>query len=58
MLGLTLTEAIKTHRLEEFIAQEEARGVPAADIKEFKKLVAASGYVCRRDNCPSPRMFP
>lgn len=42
MLGgtLTLSEAIKTKRLQEFIAQEEARGVQPADLKKFDKLAA------------------
>ena len=37
---LTLTEAIKLNQLQEFIAQEEARGVAAVDLKEFQKLSA------------------
>lgn len=41
MLGLTLAEAIKTNRLEDFIAQEEARGVPVANAKEFQKSIDA-----------------
>ena len=35
---LTLAEALKTKRLQEFIAQEEARGVAPVDLKEFQKL--------------------
>jgi hypothetical protein len=35
---LTLSTAIKTKRLQEFIAQEEARGVPPANLKEFQDL--------------------
>ncbi len=35
---LTLAEAIKTKRLQEFIAQEEARGVAPVDMKEFQDL--------------------
>jgi hypothetical protein len=37
MLQLTLSEAIKTRRLQEFIAQEEAHGVPAANLKKFQR---------------------
>ena len=37
---LSLTEAVKTGRLKEFIAQEEARGVSPADLKEFQELSA------------------
>jgi methylmalonyl-CoA mutase N-terminal domain/subunit len=39
-LQLTLSEAIRTHRLQEFVAQEEARGVPAASLKEFQELAS------------------
>lgn len=35
---LTLSEAIKTRKIQEFIAQEEARGVAPADLKEFQNL--------------------
>jgi hypothetical protein len=38
--NLTLSTAIKTKRLQEFIAQEEARGVSAVDLKEFQDLAA------------------
>lgn len=34
---LTLSEAIKTRKIQEFIAQQEAAGMPAADAKEFEK---------------------
>jgi hypothetical protein len=37
---LTLSEAIKTKRLQDFIDQEEARGVPPASLKEFQDLAA------------------
>jgi hypothetical protein len=37
---LTLSNALKTGRLREFVAQEEARGVPAANLKEFEDLAA------------------
>jgi hypothetical protein len=35
MLQLTLAEALRTKRLREFIAQEEARGVEPVALKEF-----------------------
>jgi hypothetical protein len=35
---LTQTEAIKARKIHEFIAQEEAKGVPAADLKKFEDL--------------------
>ena len=38
--GLTLSTAIKTKRLQEFIAREEARGVSPANLKEFQDLAA------------------
>jgi hypothetical protein len=34
---LTLSEAIKTRKIQEFIAQQEAAGIPVADAKEFEK---------------------
>lgn len=37
---ISLSEALRTNRLEEFIAEQEAAGVPSADIKEFEKLAA------------------
>lgn len=37
--ALTLNEALRTHRLDDFIAQAEAAGVRAADEAEFNKLV-------------------
>jgi hypothetical protein len=37
---LTLSEAIKTERLQEFIIQEEARGISPVDLKEFQDLAA------------------
>lgn len=37
---LTLAEAIKSRRLPEFIAQEEARGVGPADIAELDPALA------------------
>jgi hypothetical protein len=37
---LTLSEAIKTRKIQEFIAQEEARGIPPASLKEFQDLAA------------------
>lgn len=39
MLPLTLSKAIKTNRLEDFIAQEEARGVSPADLAEVNTLI-------------------
>jgi hypothetical protein len=38
MLQLTLAETSRTKRLQEFIAQEEARGVAPIDLKEFQDL--------------------
>ena len=38
---LTLSEAVKDGRLQEFIAQEEARGVGPIDRAEFDALTAA-----------------
>jgi hypothetical protein len=35
---LSLSEAIKTKKLQEFIAQEEARGIAPVDLKEFQDL--------------------
>jgi hypothetical protein len=35
---LTLSEAIKARKIQEFIAQEEARGVEPVDLKEFQDL--------------------
>ena len=40
MLQLTLAEALRTKRLPEFIAQEEARGVEPVALKEFQDLAA------------------
>jgi hypothetical protein len=39
---LTLSEAIKSGRLQEFIAQEEARGVGPIDRAEFDALLIAT----------------
>jgi len=39
---LTLTEAKKTGRLEEFIAQEETRGIPAVSKARFDRLIRAA----------------
>jgi hypothetical protein len=36
---LTLLEAVKTGRLQDFIAQEEARGVGSIDRAEFDRLL-------------------
>jgi len=36
---LSLTEAIKSGRLDEFVAQEEARGVGPADSKELAEAI-------------------
>jgi hypothetical protein len=36
---LTLSEAVKTGRLQDFIAQEEARGVGSIDRAEFDRLL-------------------
>ncbi len=38
---LTLSEAVKGGKLEEFVAQEEARGVGPLDRSEFDALAAA-----------------
>lgn len=38
---LTLNEALRTDRLDEFIAQAEAEGVEAADREMFDRLVGA-----------------
>jgi hypothetical protein len=38
---LTLAEAVKNGRLQEFIAQEEARGVGPIDRAEFDTLLGA-----------------
>lgn len=35
---LTLSEALKTGQLRDFIAQEEARGVEPVNLKEFQDL--------------------
>jgi hypothetical protein len=35
---LTLSKALKSGQLREFIAQEEARGVEPVDLKEFQDL--------------------
>jgi hypothetical protein len=40
MLQLILSEALRTNRLDGFIAQEEPRGVAPADLKKFDKLAA------------------
>jgi hypothetical protein len=37
---LSLSEAVKSKRLQEFIAQEEARGVGSIDRAEFDLLLA------------------
>lgn len=39
---LTLAEALKTGRLQDFIAQEEARGIGAASRKDFDRLIGAA----------------
>lgn len=39
---LTLAEAVKSGRLQEFIAQEEARGVEAGTRKDFDRLIGAA----------------
>jgi hypothetical protein len=43
MMPMTLTEALRTQRLKEFIAQEEARGVKpvkSSDLEAAIKLLA------------------
>ncbi len=40
MLYLTLSEAIKTQRIQDFIAQEEARGVSPASDKDFRQALS------------------
>ena len=42
---LTLNEALRTDRLEDFIAQAEAEGVEAADRDEFDRLVGICASV-------------
>lgn len=39
---LSLSKAIKTQRIQDFIAQEEARGVPKADLAEVEALIEAT----------------
>ena len=39
MLRLTLSEAIKTQRLEEFIAKEKSRGVGTANAEELGRAI-------------------
>lgn len=39
---LTLTEAQKTGRLQEFIAQEEARGIGSGSKAKFDRLIRAA----------------
>jgi hypothetical protein len=39
---LSLAEAKRTGRLAEFVAQEEARGVPAADVMKLDTVLAAA----------------
>lgn len=39
---LTLAEAIKNGQLQEFIAQEEARGVRSVSRKDFERLIGAA----------------
>lgn len=34
---LTLSEAIKARKIQEFIAEQEAAGIPVADAREFEK---------------------
>lgn len=36
---LTLAEAIKTGRLQEFIAQEEKRGIGPADCRDLERAI-------------------
>ena len=36
---LTLAQAIKEKRIQEFIKQQEAAGAPPADLKAFEKMV-------------------
>jgi hypothetical protein len=36
---LTLNEALRTHRIDDFIAQAEAEGVAAADAEAFDALL-------------------
>lgn len=46
---MTLAEAMKSGRLDEFIAQEEARGVGPIDRAEFEMLAAA--LIVSREEC-------
>jgi hypothetical protein len=41
MLRLTLSEAIKTQRLQDFIAQEQTRGVGPADTVQLEAVIRA-----------------
>jgi hypothetical protein len=41
---LTLSEAVKSGRLQEFIAQEEARGVSTVSKADFDRLIALRGH--------------
>jgi hypothetical protein len=54
---LSLAEALKTGRLQEFIAQEEARGVGPIDRAEFdallKKAATATQSKGRTSRCAS-----
>ena len=41
-MALTLSEALRTGRLEEFVAQQEAAGLPAADQAAFDSVIRAA----------------
>ena len=42
MKRLTLKDAIRTKRLEAFVAQEESRGAPSGDMAAFDKALKAA----------------
>lgn len=52
--GLTLRDAVASGRLEDFIRQEEARGVGPADTREFDAAVVSCA-VGTRDTITPPR---
>jgi hypothetical protein len=41
-MALTLSEALRSGRLPEFVAQQEAAGLPPADRKAFDAVVSAA----------------
>jgi len=56
MLGLTLAEAIKSDRLQEFIAQEEARGIGHANRRDVEAAIKTLATTPTQSGNPtSPR---